>query len=316
MHKYQATALLAAGAVALGLITASPGAAEAAGSVSIQQAAVISNPVIQGSNFGYNVAVNAKGTVMAVASPLFDWFLGRVNIYSKAGAGWKHTATLTQPGAAKTSPKHLGNNYGYSLTLSAAGNELVVGGGPGKVYTYQRDGSAWKLSSTLTGTVTDGEFGLRVALAAGGSELAVQTPFGSSPSVTTYHAAATGWVKDGTITCPSSQCNFSQDSDLAMSSSGKTLAVGSYGAAPGQAGVFTRTNGKWTLTTSLPNTDSGGIVLNAAGNEVVVGSYDTPVGASTGHVSIRAYQQTSTGWQHTATLRVAMTVPFGPTGTP
>ena len=306
MHRYKATVLLAAGAVALGLITAHPGAAEAAGSVSIQQSAVISNPVIQGSNFGYNVALNAKGTVMAVASPFFDYLLGRVNIYRKDGAGWKHTASFTPPGTAKPSPAHPGFTYGHSLTLNAAGTELAVGGGPvggpGAVYTYKQEGSAWKLSSTLNGTAAGGVFGYDVALTSDGSKLAVLT-FASSSSVTTYHAAATGWVQDGTVTCSNSRCSdIFANSGLAISGSGNTLAVQSFGAAAGQAGVFTRKNGKWTLATSLPNGYPGGIAMNAAGNEVVAASVETPVGG-TQKVVIRAYQQTSTGWQHTATLK-------------
>ena len=310
MHKYQATALLAAGALALGLglITASPGAAEAAGSVSIQKPAVISSPVVQGGNFGYTVAVNAKGTVMAVASPLFDYLLGRVDIYRKGSTGWKHTASFTPPGASKTSPSHPGPSYGGSLALNAAGTELVVGaggvgGGTGAVYTYEQDGSAWKLSSTLNGTAAGGTFGYGVALTPDGSKLAVLTPFGSSPSVTTYHAAATGWVQDGTVTCSNGQCsNFYANSGLAISSSGNTLAVQSFGAAAGQAGVFTRHNGKWALAASLPNSFPAGIAMNAAGNEVVAASAETPVGG-TQKVVIRAYQQTSTAWQHTATLK-------------
>lgn len=305
MHRYQATALLATGAIALGLITASPGAAGAAGSVSIQQAAVVSNPVAQGSGFGYNVAVNARGTVMAVVSLNFDYNLGRVDIFSKAGAGWKHAATLTQPGV-KTNPSHPGPNYGFSLALSAAGNELVVTSagvdGNGAVYTYKQDGSAWKLSSTLTGTLSGGFFGAAATLTPDGSKLAVLTYAQSSQSVTTYHAATAGWVKDGTIKCPNGGCSAFPDGILAISSSGNTLAVQSFGAAADQAGVFTRKSGTWKLAASVPNQFPGSVTMNAAGNEVVVSSVETPVGG-TANVFIRAYQQTSTGWKHTATLK-------------
>ncbi len=316
MHIFQATTLLAAGAAALGLLAA-PGGAPSPGSISIHPAAVISSPVPnQGAQFGQSVAVNAQDTVMAVGSPEFDYFLGRVNLYRRTGTGWQHTATLKPPDPPRTGPSHTGGTYGVSLAFSAAGSELVVGSDylgathTGAVYTYRLDGTVWKLASRLIGQVDYAGFGSSVALTLDGTHLAVEAPFGWSQGVTnsviTYHAGATGWVEDGTILCPTGPSGCSPDpqgSSLAMSSTGNTLVVSSFGATTSQqAGVFARTGGHWAQAVSIPDGDQQGVAMNNAGSVIVAASMEYPVGSGGPRTFIRAYQTTSAGWKQSAIL--------------
>jgi hypothetical protein len=137
--------------------------------------------------FGYDVALNADGSTLAVGhNPLTG--VKRILVYVKPAGGWATTdapnATLTH--AAGLEYEHFGN----TVALSADGSTLIAApyadpsetANPGVVAVFTRPAEGWVSSDTPTTTfaLPNGKlgdrFGNSVALSADGRTLAVGTP--------------------------------------------------------------------------------------------------------------------------------------------
>ena len=143
--------------------------------------------------FGYDVALNADGSTLAVGhNPLTG--VKRVLVYMKPTGGWATTdapnATLTH--AAGLQYEHFGN----TVALNADGSTLIAApyadpsetANPGVVAVFTRPAGGWASSDTPTTTfaLPNGKlgdrFGNSVALSADGRTLAVGTPRSDLPS--------------------------------------------------------------------------------------------------------------------------------------
>jgi hypothetical protein len=175
-----------------------------------------SNPQ-QGANFGMNVALNADGTTMAV-SAYFESSsskgvnsvqddkipqAGAVYVFTRTGDTWSQQAyvkasnTGRAPNPNDPNDWGDGDQFGFSVALSADGNVMAVGAlsedsnasginnfafedddsapDAGAVYIFTRSGSTWTQRDYLKSSNNSGgdRFGFGVSLSANGNTLVV-----------------------------------------------------------------------------------------------------------------------------------------------
>ena len=127
---------------------------------------------------GISVALSSNGTVVAIGAYLNDGGgsdAGHVRVYVNAGGGWEQRGSDLDGSAA-------GDQFGWSVSLSANGNILAVGarfanginGVSGRVHVFQWISNTWQpLGSSLDGAAAGDEFGYSLALSDDGTILAV-----------------------------------------------------------------------------------------------------------------------------------------------
>jgi cysteine-rich repeat protein len=160
-----------------------------------------------GDEFGFNVALSADGSTLAVGAYLEASaatgiggdqtdnsapFAGAVYVFTRSGTTWIQQAYI------KASNTDGGDEFGYSIALSDDGSTLAVGAtgedgavtgidgdqadnsvkNAGAVYVFTRSGTTWTQQAYIKASNTDGgdEFGARIALSGDGSTLAVGAP--------------------------------------------------------------------------------------------------------------------------------------------
>jgi hypothetical protein len=177
-----------------------------------QQAYIKASNPGQGDKFGYVVALSRDGNTLAV-SAVFEASAakgidgdqnddsipqaGAVYVFTRTGATWRQQAYIkaSNTGEAGVGDELAdGDQFGFSIALSADGNTLAVGaiaedssaGGvngnqidnsmisAGAVYLYTRTGEAWSQQAYLKPSTPDANdlFGYSVALNADGNTLA------------------------------------------------------------------------------------------------------------------------------------------------
>jgi cysteine-rich repeat protein len=154
--------------------------------------------------FGYSIALSADGTTLAVGGVIEDSAAtgidgdqasnaaqqsGAVYVFVRSGATWVQQAYL------KASNTGAGDDFGFSVALSADGSTLAVGAiaessaatgidgnqadntasVSGAVYVFTRSGATWSQQAYVkaSNTGTSDQFGWSVALSCDGSTLAV-----------------------------------------------------------------------------------------------------------------------------------------------
>jgi cysteine-rich repeat protein len=168
-----------------------------------QQAYIKASNTDAGDQFGVSVALSADGTILAVGA----WnefsaatgiggnqadntagFAGAVYVFTRSGATW------TQQAYVKASNTNAGDEFGFSVALSADGTTLAVGAllessaatgiggnqadnsanGAGAVYVFTRSGQTWSQHAYIKASNTDaGDAFASVALSTDGTTLAV-----------------------------------------------------------------------------------------------------------------------------------------------
>ena len=256
------------------------------GNTWVQQAYVKASNPQQGANFGMNVVLNADGTTMA-ASAYFESSsskginsiqddkipqAGAVYVFTRTGDNWSQQAYIKAsntgrapvPGDAEDWGD--GDQFGYSIALSADGSILAVGAmaedsrasgidntqfesddsaaSAGAVYLFSRSGGAWSQQAYIKGSNTDAGdlFGYTVGLSDDGNTLAVGAydEDGSGRSVNpipdnrrngtgaAYVFVRTGgvWRQQVYLKGSRSQGNDAMGVSLTLSGDGNTLAAG------------------------------------------------------------------------------------------
>ncbi len=130
--------------------------------------------------FGMAVSLSADGNTCAVGAHADDdkgTNSGSVYIYTRSGTTW------TQQSKLVTTDGTAGDNFGYSVSLSADGNTCAVGAhgdddkgtDSGSAYIYTRSGTTWTQQTKLLAAdgATDDNFGYSVSLSADGNTCAV-----------------------------------------------------------------------------------------------------------------------------------------------
>ena len=197
---------------------------------------------------------------------------------------------------------------GSSISLSADGNTLVVGGpfddtdpvtgaGIGAAWVFTRSGGTWASGGYKvvgTGYIGTPLQGASVAISGDGSTLAIGGPIDdTAPSGYTGIGATWIFTKFGSIWAQDAKLigsgyvdgpsGVSQGSSISLSDDGNTLAVGGYNdnSGIGATWIFTRSGGVWTQQGSklvgtgysVPGSSWQGssVALSANGDTLVVG---------------------------------------------
>jgi hypothetical protein len=202
------------------LAVAAPGWHASAGSVYVfvressvwkQQAQLQGRSTEAGDRLGESLALSANGNTLIVGAPLEDSAAtgvngdqqsnaspssGAVYVFVRAGSSWSQEAFLK---ASNTDP---GDNFGFSVAVSADGNTLAAGApledsgttrvngaekannaiDAGAAYVFARTGSTWSQQAYIKAPNTDpGDWlGYALALSGDGNTLAVGAPLEDS----------------------------------------------------------------------------------------------------------------------------------------
>ena len=239
-----------------------------------------------GDYFGSYVALSADGNTLAVAA---HWEssaaagvngnqnddslpqAGAVYVFTRSGATWTQQAYLkaSNPGRAGTGDEPGdGDQFGFSLALSADGNTLAVGANSedsvaagaksdpkddsfssaGAVYVLARRGSTWSQQAYLKADASTNmglgdQFGFSLAISANGNTLAVgvsdesgsgravNAPVdrmrGGSGAVYVFARTGATWTREAYLKTWNAEGGDSWGVSVAISDDGNTLATGS-----------------------------------------------------------------------------------------
>ena len=210
--------------------------------------------------FGNTVAINDKGTTIAVTAPgelQASNEEGGVYIFDFVDGSWVEQDLLKITHADQFAQSRNKNNAG--IGLDGAGNTLVVaefgddspanqingdetaGGAPvaGAAHVFMRSNNEWKRETFLKGSaVKEGDgFGSAVAISGDGKTIAVASAGGITSSGSVYVFTRTGdsWSEQQHIQPTEDTKNFG--SSLSLSHSGDILAIGSHSDNGGGTGV-------------------------------------------------------------------------------
>ncbi len=187
----------------------------------IQQGVVNDGSTTAALQFGKSCAISSDGNTLAVGV----YTSNKVLVYTRSGSNWSLQASLTGSGGVGTS-----QSQGYSCSLSADGNTVIIGGfsdnsAAGAVWTFTRSGTTWtQLGSKLSSPTTTSNFGQSVSISGDGTILAV-----GSPRVNSFSGAISLYIKNGStwdVIISNKNGTGEFGSSLDLSNDATTLIVG------------------------------------------------------------------------------------------
>lgn len=236
-----------------------------------------------GDQFGFSLALSGDGNTLAVGANSEDGnaagaqsdqqndsfsSAGAVYMFARTGNTWAQQAYLKADASTNTG---LGDQFGFSVALSANGNTLAVGvydesgsgrsvnapidrmrGGSGAVYVFGRNGTIWTREAYLKTWNAEGgdSWGVSVALSDDGSTLAT----GSLDE---------DCVCTGVVNAPSDVGSTDQKADLST----------------GAVAIFVRSGGAWSQQAYIKASNTGQedwfgvrLALSGDGNTLAVGA--------------------------------------------
>jgi len=200
---------------------------------------------------GSVVSISGDGTTLVVGSPGDNSILFFTRTTS---TNW------IQQGSMITTPSN--PSFGQSVALNVDGSIAVIGAsgddyGPGVTYIYNRNGSIWTLSQSLTGS--DSYQGQGYSVAISGTTLIfcsmIDTTVGGACWVYTYSSST--WSQQGSKITPTGFIGPPRfGSSVALSTDGNTAAIGAYADDHyvGCGWIFTRSGGTWSQQQKLTPT--------------------------------------------------------------
>ena len=233
-----------------------------------QQAYVKASTPGDGANFGSSVVLSRDGNTMAVASYYEasaatgingnqnDHSIpeaGAVYIFTRTGTTWSQQAYIKasntgSAGVGQGLPE--GDQFGYSIALSADGNTLAVGAigedsnatgidgnqadnsanQSGAEYVFTRTGTTWSQQAYIKSTMTRANvlFGYSTGISADGNTLAVAEYDADRGKGALYVLTRAGgvWSHQARIQAENAETQDSLGYSLAISEDGNTIASG------------------------------------------------------------------------------------------
>ncbi len=236
---------------------------------------------------GRSVAISADGNTAVVGGAFDDDGIGAAWIYTRSGNIWTQQGNkLIGSGAIETA------SQGYSVSISADGNTVLIGGysdnaGVGAAWIFVRNAGVWtQQGNKLVGTGAIGYAyqGCSVSLSADGNTAIVGGYLDNSAvgAAWVFTRSGNSWIQEGSKLVGSGNMGASfQGFAVSLSSDGKTAVIG--GEADngnvGAAWIFIRNAGVWTQQGSkLVASGSIGtplhgcaVAISSDGNTVIVG---------------------------------------------
>lgn len=257
-------------------------------------------------NFGWSVALDAVGQILAVGAPLYDDDFGQVRVYKESVGTW------TQLGG-DIEGNEIGQQFGFTVKLNASGNRLALSGlagsstpeGHARVYEWQ-NGQWAQMGQTLTGVVAGDQFGFSLDMNAAGDRIVIGSPKSNnngtdSGSITAFEWNGTSWMMLGATSIAGVSPGDEFGNSVAMSADGNTLAVGASKHAPnGQVQVFQWQNNAWNqlgMDIEGQNADEFfglSVSLSDDGRTLVANASSHNHGSGIG--SVRVYEFINNNW--------------------
>ena len=227
-----------------------------------------------------------------------------------------------------------GDNYGDSVSVSADGLVMAVGAvlwedtgsNTGGVYIYDYSGGSWSLRGSVleaTSQQASSNFGCGVSLSSDGAVLVVGADLfditaTNEGQVHTFDWNGSSWSERSTLSPDDSGARFG--SDVAISSDGLTLAVGSDGVAAtgfdkGAVYVYSWTGSAWSLDDTVTAPDEAdsfffgtSVDFNADADVLIVGAIEN---SSFGYGFLYTFDYTTSWTQRGTKITFATYKSFG-----
>ena len=240
---------------------------------------------------GSSVSLSADGNCLAIGAPRNDGSeadSGHARVYQWASEAWVQLGNDIDGEGA-------GDNYGQSVSLSSDCSRIAVGAEANENYTghvrvFRWSGIEWdQIGEDIDGKLEDtADFGLRVALNADGSRLAVGSSRTiSGPGITAGVVRVYQWLDEtwiqlgGDINGEAIDDNFGWS--ISLSSDGNRLAVGAIGGDgnendSGHVSIYKWIGTTWTkLGVNISGESYGDVFgwsvsLSSGGNRVAIGA--------------------------------------------
>jgi RHS repeat-associated protein len=296
--------------------------------------------------FGLTLALSANGGTALIGTNPATNGVGVAYIFSKPGAGWIDTNT---PDATLSDPANTaGDDFGYSVALSADGRTALIGapniGGyyVDVAYIFIEPIGGWSDTNVPEATFSDpgniagGIFGAWLAISADGGTALVYGPNANSVGMAyVFTRPKSGWSSTSTSTAtvgdpgniPSDAFGFA----LALSADGGTALVGAYGSygadgSPGTTYVLTgpfvgyispaasENLGNGTLVELVKHCQQGKPVDCATGNfwhtfdDISIAGRGIPLQFTHTYNSLSAAQDSPLGFGWTDDYNMSMTI--------
>ena len=153
------------------------------------EAVKLTDPTHSGTNLSISLSIDAAGDTIVAGEASDNASLGVpdfAQIYTKPAAGW--SASTGAPTATLTaSDQHLGDNFGFSVSISRDGTAIAVGApdhGVGAAYVFLKPSSGlWMTTSNQDAELAASDaspneaFGFSISISDGASTVAVGEPF-------------------------------------------------------------------------------------------------------------------------------------------
>ena len=273
---------------------------------------------------GLSVSMNAAGNRVAIGAPYNNSTIsfydnGHVRIYEWDGLSWNKLGDDIngQPAIlGESSAPWNGANSGWSVSMNAAGDRVVIGailygvasgGSTGNVRIFQWSNSSWTLMGTqIQGEADFDEFGWSVSMNSVGNRIAVSSRKNDNNRgyVKIYEWNNTSWVQLGANIIGDAEGDYSGNS-VSLNADGNRVAIGAIiyddGAGSSRPGGYVRVyeliNGVWTkldiniVAESLGDENGYSVSLNAVGDRVAIGApYNDGInGVDSGSVRVFEY---------------------------
>ena len=132
---------------------------------------------------GYSVSINALGDQVVIGSPQMNVLgtgIGYTRIYNYNGTAW------IQVGSVDNTGDIVGDKFGYSVSINALGDRVVIGApyNIGHTRIYKLNDTVWtQLGSNIDGEVSDDKSGYAVSMNALGDRIAIGAIFNDPTSL-------------------------------------------------------------------------------------------------------------------------------------
>lgn len=260
---------------------------------------------------GSRVAIGAIGNFGSAPGS------GHVRVYNWNGTAWVQVG-------ADIDGEGIGNQSGWSTSLSSNGNRVAIGApfnddagtDAGHVRVYDWNGTAW----VQTGTDIDGEAandrsGWAIALSPNGNRIAIGAPLNDgigtdAGHVRIYNWNGTNWQQLGSDIDGEANLDNSGYA-VSLSGNGSRVAIGAIGndataATAGHVRVYDWNGTNWVQVGADIDGEAGGdqlgrsVSLSANGNRLAIGGHlNDGNGLNSGHV--RVFDWNGTAWVQAGT---------------
>lgn len=201
---------------------------------------------------GFSVAISADGNTAVVSGIGDDTNKGAVWVFTRSGTTW------AQQGSKLVGAGAVGNAQQSTVSLSADGNTIVVGGFrdnafAGAVWTFTRNGNVWSQQWNkliVTDAIGIARFGISVDLSADGNTMIVggHTDNANAGAAWIFNRGGNSWLYQTKLTGAGAIGSARFGRSVSISSDGNTAIVGGYedNASTGAVWVYTRSGSTWS----------------------------------------------------------------------